>query len=107
MPTSSNANPPPDINPESHDDTTDVGSSFGSQAQTYVQSAIQSMTDNEVPKTGDEPLPSTGGPVPHGPKASKLVFYSRKIYRPLGFHKGYNFPLCAFTLLIVFALTPR
>lgn len=79
-----------------HGDHPEPGSSFGSQAQTLVQSLIPSMADKEVPTTGDEriSLPSTRPPVPHGPKVSKFVVYMRKIYRPLGFHKGYNFPLC-------------
>jgi len=27
-------------------------------------------------------------------KANKFVTFWRKVYRPLGFKKGYNFPLC-------------
>jgi hypothetical protein len=84
----------PTKQPETHGDHPNLGSSFNWQAQATVPSSLPSMTDTDVPKTGDEPLPSTGGPMQHGPKVSKFVVFARKLYRPLGFHKGYNVPLC-------------
>lgn len=104
MPTTSSASPY--LEPH-NDDQPKLSTSFASQAHTIAQSLVPSMTDhdNEVPKTGDEVLPSSGGaalhpPVHHGPKVSKLVIFMRKIYRPLGFHKGYNFPLCKISSLL-------
>jgi len=87
---------------EPHDDDQPrFSSSFASQAQTVVQSLVAPMTENDkdAPKTGDEVLSSSGGAalrpaIPHGPKVPKPVIFMRNVYRPLGFHKGYNFPLC-------------